>query len=50
MEQLELEQVIILGVGAGANTAARVALVAPNKVNISVYWAISDGIVSRCWG
>ena len=33
MEQLQLEQVIIIGVGAGANTAARVALAAPNKVN-----------------
>ena len=44
MEQLQLEQVIIIGVGAGANTAARVALAAPNKVNISIseYWAISD--------
>ena len=32
MELLQLEQVIILGVGAGANIAARVALAAPNKV------------------
>ena len=39
MELLQLEQVIILGVGAGANIAARVALAAPNKVNIfSEYW------------
>ena len=33
MELLQLDQVIILGVGAGANIAARVALAAPNKVN-----------------
>ena len=45
MEQLQLDQVIILGVGAGANTATRVALAAPNKVNISEYWAISDEIL-----
>ena len=34
MELLQLEQVIMLGVGAGANIAARVALAAPNKVDI----------------
>ena len=35
MEQLQLEQVIIMGVGAGANTAARLALAAPNKVDMT---------------
>ena len=35
MEQLQLEQVIIMGVGAGANTAARLALAAPNKVDMN---------------
>ena len=43
MSLLQLDQVIILGVGAGANIAARVALAAPNKViyvslNIRVWW------------
>ena len=32
MELLQLDQVVILRVGAGANIATRVALAAPNKV------------------
>ena len=48
MELLQLDQVVILGVGAGANIAARVALAAPNKVihDPSLYLLIEfDGIV-----
>ena len=48
MELLQLDQVVILGVGAGANIATRVALVAPNKVihDPSLYLLIEfDGIV-----
>ena len=46
MELLQLEQVVILGVGAGANIATRVALAAPNKVIHDPSLDISfDGIV-----
>ena len=32
LEQLQLEQVILLGVGAGANIACRLALLVPSTV------------------